>query len=169
MKTCKKCFVEFSIESFRLIHRSNGSIERQGYCKKCDCERIRESRRRRGIWYNQKPSLKTVARHAVNNAIASRRLLKPVSCAHCGEVRKVHGHHHAGYEIEHVLDVIWLCHDCHKEQHPKKFLLRACAGKAWIRSVVKDTKGEVSGEAHPIIRTCWEGYNTNRTPAAREN
>lgn len=47
-------------------------------------------------------------------AIKLGRIIKPKNCEHCGEEKKLHGHHH---DYSKPLDVIWLCVPCHKEEH----------------------------------------------------
>lgn len=59
------------------------------------------------------------ARHAVNYAIRTGRLVKPTSCEACGETGRLHGHHHRGYTGGAELDVLWLCPACHRARHPK--------------------------------------------------
>lgn len=54
------------------------------------------------------------ARKAVFDAIKRGELQKPVVCA-CGKPDP-QGHHHNGYAIEHQLDVVWLCRECHERQ-----------------------------------------------------
>jgi hypothetical protein len=58
------------------------------------------------------------ARRALYNAVARGKVVKPDHCERCGQAvsgRKLHGHHHRGYE--HPLDVQWLCTPCHGKEH----------------------------------------------------
>lgn len=57
------------------------------------------------------------ANEAVRRAVADGRLIKPGSCQRCGTSRQLHGHHHMGYEKEHMLTVLWLCIPCHERAH----------------------------------------------------
>lgn len=59
------------------------------------------------------------ARLAVNNAIITGRLVRPVVCSlfePLGEFHdgRIEAHHHNGYGEECWLDVVWLCFRCHK-------------------------------------------------------
>lgn len=42
------------------------------------------------------------------------KIIKPTACSRCGSGGRIEGHHHNGYDKEHYLDVVWLCHPCHK-------------------------------------------------------
>ncbi len=62
------------------------------------------------------------ARAAVNHAVEKGRMprARTLRCRHCG--KQAHSyHHHKGYAVEHHLDVIPLCHQCHwNEHHPNR-------------------------------------------------
>lgn len=61
-----------------------------------------------------------LAHHAVGRALRSGRLVRPEVCERCGKIpttRGLHAHHYKGYELEHVLDVQWLCGSCHNFVH----------------------------------------------------
>lgn len=57
---------------------------------------------------------KVAARFAVRKAIKQGKLLHPsyLSCVICPN-QAAEYHHHRGYDIEHHLDVIPVCYDCH--------------------------------------------------------
>ena len=55
----------------------------------------------------------------VGAAVKAGLLVKPNECEHCGSCAPVQAHHHNGYDPDHALDVIWLCHPCHTAQHPR--------------------------------------------------
>lgn len=57
----------------------------------------------------------TRARVAMAYAVRSGRLVRG-PCVVCGDPN-TEGHHHAGYEREHWLDVTWLCMPHHKVVH----------------------------------------------------
>lgn len=62
---------------------------------------------------------------AVGLAIEQEKL-QPVSsfvCVDCGEPARQY-HHHLGYKAEHRLDVVPLCHKCHKARHRNDFKQR---------------------------------------------
>lgn len=59
---------------------------------------------------------KIKAHHAVNNAIASGKLIKPKTCYNCHIECNTEGHHHL-YDKMYWLDVVWLCRQCHVNIH----------------------------------------------------
>lgn len=60
---------------------------------------------------------KQTARNKMTYAIKTG-ILKQVPCVKCG-IRKVEGHHYKGYNPEYWLDVIWLCHLHHIQEHER--------------------------------------------------
>ena len=53
----------------------------------------------------------------VIKAIASGLIIKPAMCTICGAEERVVGHHH---DYSRPLDVVWMCHPCHAQVHPRK-------------------------------------------------
>jgi hypothetical protein len=49
-------------------------------------------------------------------ALNDGSLVRPKSCQHCGKTGRIDAHHHNGYD--HPLDVLWLCRQCHRNEHP---------------------------------------------------
>lgn len=77
---------------------------------------------------------------AVAHALKSGRLTKS-DCADCGGP-SLQAHHHNGYEPEHALDVVWLCHPCHMsrhgrrslppwERHPRRYMVETRGVRTW--------------------------------------
>lgn len=66
--------------------------------------------------YRQNPEnlLKGRIRSRVNHAVR-RGILTRLPCI-CGEL-KVEAHHYLGYDLEHALDVVWLCKAHHEKLH----------------------------------------------------
>jgi hypothetical protein len=60
------------------------------------------------------PREKARAKRHVNEAVKSGRLVRPSTCARCGRIAAVEGHH-ADYAK--TLDVEWLCVSCHRKAH----------------------------------------------------
>lgn len=54
---------------------------------------------------------------AVAIAVRSGRLVKPDVCEVCDENPNRLEAHHADYNDQYILDVIWLCRGCHKMTH----------------------------------------------------
>src|ERR1700674_1693130 len=57
------------------------------------------------------------AHKAIVYAIRIGKLIRPLTCSNCGNGGRIQAHHHQGYAPERKLDVIWLCHPCHKLEH----------------------------------------------------
>lgn len=58
------------------------------------------------------------ARARVNREIKQGRLTRATQCQGCGKQGgRIVAHHHNGYEMESVLDVVWLCTACHLRIH----------------------------------------------------
>jgi hypothetical protein len=53
----------------------------------------------------------------VGRALRSGQLVRINLCEQCGIQTKTQGHHHKGYDVEHVLDLQWLCAQCHSIAH----------------------------------------------------
>jgi hypothetical protein len=51
-----------------------------------------------------------------NNALRRGKIVKPFSCAKCGSVDRLDGHHS---DYSKPLDVVWLCRPCHVEESPR--------------------------------------------------
>jgi transcriptional regulator with GAF, ATPase, and Fis domain len=62
--------------------------------------------------------LKGHIRGRVNYALKTGRLVRQ-PCDVCGAA-KVEAHHHNGYDLEHALDVQWLCKAHHEVIHPTR-------------------------------------------------
>lgn len=65
---------------------------------------------------------KIKARYMVANALRDNRLKRGEQCQICGTAGKMQAHHHAGYDAENWLNVVWLCKPCHKLADKKQEL-----------------------------------------------
>lgn len=98
------------------------------WCRECLNEKERNKRKsRKGLWYKNlttEQRKKVLARKIFHMA---KRLgkIKRQPCEVCGKL-ETQGHHHNGYEREHVLDVRWLCNEHHwaLERWQKKVLTK---------------------------------------------
>ena len=136
-KSCSKCGLPKPLAEFSLRVRKDRGC-RIFYMSACiPCERARgrkyaqdhkkEAKIRSAVWYKNNPQHKASiketraikerdhAYNAVKRAIKGGKLLKPVLCSWCGNVRKVEAHHWKGYAKK--LDVQWLCRGCHIQTH----------------------------------------------------
>lgn len=99
--TCSRC--DMVLELSRIF--------KQAYCKACDAERIRNTRRKYGD-LSPLARMKADARATANRHVRSGKIKKHVCCecgAHEAEM------HHEDYSKP--LEVIWLCRPCHLEHH----------------------------------------------------
>jgi hypothetical protein len=70
-------------------------------------------------WFAQNPLAKEAHKRveiAVKKGYMPR--VNTLACSRCGNEAK-HYHHHRGYSVEYQLDVIPLCHSCHRAAHAK--------------------------------------------------
>ena len=58
------------------------------------------------------------ARKITIKAIRTGEIKRPDICQNCGEICKRMNSHHADYLKP--LDIVWLCHACHRKIHPGK-------------------------------------------------
>lgn len=73
--------------------------------------------RSREKWLKTNPD-KRIAHNALNNAVRRGKVQKPDTCQSCGaKPWRIEGHH---TDYSRPLDVMWLCRDCHVEQHRKE-------------------------------------------------
>ena len=128
-KTCTKCGEEKPLDGFyRDRSKTDG---RECWCK--DCKRAherspqrkeqrarydrtakgRKAKRESAARMRQKYPEKHSAREAVRYAVKVGRLERPEHCSECGTFTFVEAHHHNGY-LNDVLDVEWLCKECHQ-------------------------------------------------------
>lgn len=56
------------------------------------------------------------ARQTLHNAVSRKKIIKPKACSHCGKKCNPQGHHN---DYSKPLEVIWLCHKCHCEEHKR--------------------------------------------------
>ena len=68
-----------------------------------------------GAWYWEHRKERMQARGKLRWAVKSGKI-KRQPCVRCSNP-KSHGHHHAGYDKP--LEVTWLCHKCHVQEHLK--------------------------------------------------
>jgi hypothetical protein len=70
-------------------------------------------RKIRKAWIKRNPE-KRGAQEKLRDAVARGKIVKPESCQRCGSQGRIHAHH-ADYAKP--LEVEWLCHRCHANEH----------------------------------------------------
>jgi len=69
--------------------------------------------RAKQAWRERNPAKRKI--HSIlNNAVLAGKIKKPKNCTICGAGGIIHGHH-ADYSKP--LDVMWLCPNCHTNEH----------------------------------------------------
>ena len=126
MRRCTKCHESKEPAEF---HRNKKARDgRQSWCKACikahiaspegkayklaydRSEKGRATKRR----VYQKYKYKTIARNRLALAVRKGKVIRPDNCSSCGVDCIPHGHH---TNYNKVLDVVWLCKNCHVEAH----------------------------------------------------
>ena len=133
-KECFKCKAVKPLEEFyKHAQMADGHLNKCRECTKKDArdhreknlEQIREYDRKRGKlpervkknievskkWRNA-DRRRSAAHNAVARALRSGQLI-PIPCERCGDENSLA--HHEDYDKP--LDVVWLCHPCHKKRH----------------------------------------------------
>lgn len=109
---CKKCHIARSIATRdpATKRRSNREYMRRDVQRKP----AKYRKRWREASRSREPSIETWARRQLHLAIRRGEVVKPVSCERCGSSRLIEGHHP---DYHRLLSVIWLCSECHGEEH----------------------------------------------------
>lgn len=81
-------------------------------------EKWREAHRRGVAAYRARSAERRSAHNALTDAIRYGKIVPPDRCDRCQTAGPVHGHHHRGYVGDAKLDVLWLCPECHRREHP---------------------------------------------------
>lgn len=120
VKKCTNCG-ETKHTSFFYKYK-NGSLKNP--CRECIVKLNRIWKRKNpdkikaqnSRWKERYPE-KYFAKLKLRGAVLTGKI-KPLSlCENCGKEGLTHGHHHNGYSLKHLLDVIWLCPKCHVGVH----------------------------------------------------
>ena len=139
MRCCSRCHIEKPLADFYSDKKGKNGLQAQ--CKECTklrmmhwydhnreiviqkvTERAQANPSSRTKYNTRKraetPPEVQYARAKVNREVLAGRLFRPTICAQCGITpKKIVGHHHNGYDSDHMLDVIWLCTPCHLRAH----------------------------------------------------
>jgi hypothetical protein len=89
-------------------------------------ERMRENDRRRSREFRDRYPHLIRATQAVREALQRGDLMRPSTCSRCGKVCRPEAHHRS-YEPEGLLDVEWLCRECHQAEQIRWRRLAALA------------------------------------------
>ena len=74
---------------------------------------VKKYRKKKPMWQELTSEQKT-AYQKVQNAKRRGELIIPGKCSRCGSPDRIEAHHH---DYSKPLDVNWLCHKCHREEH----------------------------------------------------
>lgn len=117
MKKCKTCDIIFSPNSnFQLYC---GSLKMKTGCSYDNDRKYRNKycRSKQAKKYNNKyhitykpDSFKVKSRNKIRYEVRAKRILKPIICELCNEVKSLQAHHK---DYNKPLDVNWLCKQCH--------------------------------------------------------
>lgn len=77
-------------------------------------KRIEAARKQKLKNRKLEPKNKRKARKAVAYAIKHNQIKKPIKCQDCKKITRLEGHHH---DYSQLLNVIWICHQCHIKYH----------------------------------------------------
>ena len=113
------------------VYREQGKARRKAHHAKFDRERYRTDPAYRAArlatntaWKNANPDklkpedpVKRRARHRLRMAVFTGRIVKPLACQSCLEVKPLQGHHE---DYSRWSDVAWLCSYCHAQAHRRK-------------------------------------------------
>lgn len=92
-------------------------------CRNCNTQRLREYRKthngKNNVYKAVKKSIKKFperqsARKKVYYALKVGHIIKPKICELCLNKKELFGHHE---DYKKPLDVMWICRNCHNEQH----------------------------------------------------
>ena len=104
------------------------------------------------------------ARRTLKRAVRDGLVIKPDTCSDCGETfepKDVDGHHYAGYDDEHALDVVWLCKRCHGLLHGGALLITDEQRRAGVRTRLREQTPEQRDRYREWGRELGQRYGLN--------
>jgi hypothetical protein len=127
-KICKVCRLTKPLSEFPHFNRSKDGFHSR--CKRCNVELVTRWRKenpektaalmKRVMANRRSRNLKQDEAHRqVDAALYAGKLVKPDTCQRCHQqfpLARIHAHHH---DYDKPLEVEWLCHPCHIEQHKR--------------------------------------------------
>jgi len=116
-RVCNFCNQEKELSTEYFSRDRTRSTGLANICKECDNRRYRESRntesfKERCRQYYLRNKHKAKARAIFHKAVKDGQV-KRQPCEVCGSTLS-EGHHYLGYELDHALDVMWLCRKHHR-------------------------------------------------------
>lgn len=120
---CRSCRNEYQLKWQKVDRKTEKYRKRRAVYnslrRKLGLDKLsnRKSSKKNKIKFPQKFQARQLLKRAVNRG----EVVKPETCSKCGEKpalmlngrSAIEGHHYKGYDFP--LDVIWLCHWCHRE------------------------------------------------------
>lgn len=111
---CRKCHTATALATRDPELKRAANAEYQRRARALDPDRFRAQER--AASRRRQVTERTLARHALNAAVKSGRVVKAAACESCAQVGKLHGHHD---DYAQPLAVRWLCPACHGKEHRK--------------------------------------------------
>lgn len=99
-----------NLERVRQYDRERGTLPHRKARVKANAEKYEQ----RASQWRANNHEKYKAHYAVSNAVRDGLLVKPEKCERCEQTVPVFGHHE---DYSQLLDVIWLCSNCHGMRH----------------------------------------------------
>jgi len=117
-KICKTCNTEKPLSHFIKCGWFRNKQRYRLDCKNCyrivDRTFYKQDRSKR---YRERNPNKDLAHKILKESVRKGILIKPESCSKCLKIfpnNLIHGHH---CDYTKPLEVMWLCHQCHKDVH----------------------------------------------------
>ena len=119
---CPACYSALKRENNKRFTDRHGHRSKAEYLRRKRAEKspalLARGRRNSKVSMQRRPE-QWKARGELRRAVAAGKIAKPTHCSSCGNyAKRIEGHHHLGYD--HPLEVLWLCHSCHRIAHKGK-------------------------------------------------
>ena len=120
-KSCASCGSKENLH----VHTRYSKDKHSYMCSECNARRLREWRKTESgkkktlgaiYRFRKKYPEKHKAQWTVRNNVLSGNLVKPKECSRCNLKKEIYAHHE---DYSKPLDIVWLCRDCHLQEHKK--------------------------------------------------
>lgn len=121
MKACPDCKSNKTLTEFGSSSYTSDGLSRVCLvCNRKEQAEYRKTDRYKAYIraYDRKRYIKNRKKYLVKAKVARalrfKKIIKPLNCVSCDEVRPLEGHHE---DYDKPLDLLWLCNICHKHKH----------------------------------------------------